>query len=143
MCLRVFLHGTHRSPAETEELETGARALGAAFQKVNFLRDLGADFRELGRSYFPGVNVDAFTDADKDRLLGDIEADLHTAALALRKLPRGSRRAVALAQTMFTELARRLRATPADRLVTTRVRVPNPTKLRFAVGAAIGRTPRT
>ena len=142
MCLRVFLRGTSRSPAESEELETGARALGAAFQKVNFLRDIATDFRDLGRSYFPGVRVDSFTEADKNRLLDDIDADLRTAAAALRKLPPGSRRAVALAQSLFADLARRLRATPADRLVSTRVRVPNPTKLRIAASAALGRTPR-
>jgi phytoene/squalene synthetase len=142
MCLCVFLQGTTHSQAETEEVEAGARALGAAFQKVNFLRDLAADFRDLGRSYFPGVRVDAFTEADKNRLLDDIDADLRTSAAVIPKLPAGSRRAVALAQALFADLARRLRATPADRLVTTRVRVPNPTKLRIATGAAFGRMPR-
>jgi phytoene/squalene synthetase len=142
MCLCAFLEGTTRSPEETAELENGARALGAAFQKVNFLRDLSADFRDLGRSYFPGVSVESFTEADKNRLLDDIDADLRTSASVLPKLPAGSRRAVALAQSLFADLARRLRATPADRLVTTRVRVPNPTKLRIASGAALGRTPR-
>ena len=142
MCLCAFLQGTTHSQKETEELETGARALGAAFQKVNFLRDLAADFRDLGRSYFPGVRVDAFTESEKNRLLDDIDADLRTSAAVIPKLPAGSRRAVALAQALFADLARRLRATPADRLVTTRVRVPNPTKLRIAAGAALGRTPR-
>ena len=142
MCLCAFLQGTTRSVEETVQLETGARALGAAFQKVNFLRDLAADFRELGRSYFPGVSVESFTEADKNRLLDDIDADLRTSAAVLPKLPAGSRRAVALAQSLFADLAKRLRATPADRLVTTRVRVPNPTKLRIASGAALGRIPR-
>jgi phytoene/squalene synthetase len=142
MCLRAFLQGTVHTPDETRQLEAGARALGAAFQKVNFLRDLSADFRELGRSYFPGVRVDAFTEADKNRLLDDIDDDLRTSARVIPRLPAGSRRAVSLAQALFTELARRLRATPADRLVTTRVRVPNPVKLRIAASAALGRTPR-
>jgi len=142
MCLCAFLTGTSRSDEETAQLETGARALGAAFQKVNFLRDLAADFRDLGRSYFPGVSVESFTEADKNRLLDDIDADLRTSAAVLPKLPAGSRRAVALAQSLFADLAKRLRATPADRLVTTRVRVPNPTKLRIASGAALGRIPR-
>jgi len=142
MCLCAFLQGTERSRAETEELETGARALGAAFQKVNFLRDLSADFRDLGRSYFPGVKVDSFTEVDKNRLLDDIDADLRTSAAVIPRLPAGSRRAVALAQGLFSDLAARLRSTPADRLVTTRVRVPNPTKLRIATGAALGRRPR-
>jgi 15-cis-phytoene synthase len=143
MCLCAFLEGTTRTREQTAELEAGARALGAAFQKVNFLRDLAADFRDLGRSYFPDVNVDSFTEADKNRLLDDIDADLRTSAAVIPKLPAGSRRAVALAQSLFADLAARLRATPADRLVTTRVRVPNPVKLRIATGAALGRTPRT
>jgi phytoene synthase len=142
MCLCAFLQGTEHTSEETEELETGARALGAAFQKVNFLRDLSADFRELGRSYFPGVSVDSFTEEDKNRLLDDIDADLRTSARVIPKLPAGSRRAVSLAQSLFADLARRLRATPAERLVTTRVRVPNPVKLLIATGAALGRTPR-
>jgi 15-cis-phytoene synthase len=141
MCLRAFLEGTERSPEQLAQLETGARALGAAFQKVNFLRDLAADFRDLGRSYFPAVNVDSFTESDKNRLLDDIEADLRTSASVLPQLPSGSRRAVALAQALFADLAARLRATPANRLITTRVRVPNPVKLRIAAAAALGRVP--
>lgn len=142
MCLRAFLQGTTYTETETGEFETGARALGAAFQKVNFLRDLAADFRDLGRSYFPGIDVDSFTEADKNRLLDDIDADLRTSAAVIPKLPAGCRRAVALAQSLFADLAARLRATPADRLVAQRVRVPNPTKLRIATGAAFGKMPR-
>ncbi|HEY5229988.1 MAG TPA: phytoene/squalene synthase family protein [Galbitalea sp.] len=142
MCLCAFLQGTDHTAEEIAELETGARALGAAFQKVNFLRDLAGDFRDLGRSYFPGIRVDSFTEADKNRLLDDIDHDLRVSALVIPKLPSGSRRAVALAQSLFADLAVRLRATPADRLVTTRVRVPSPTKARIAAAAALGRTPR-
>jgi phytoene/squalene synthetase len=142
MCLCAFLEGTTHTAEQNAELEAGARALGAAFQKVNFLRDLAADFRDLGRSYFPGVNVDSFSEADKVRLLDDIDADLRRSAAVIPQLPAGSRRAVALAQSLFADLAVRLRATPADRLVTTRIRVPNPIKLRIATGAALGRTPR-
>jgi 15-cis-phytoene synthase len=139
MCLRAFLLGEHVD--DLEATETGARALGAAFQKVNFLRDLAADFDTLGRSYFPGVDVESFDEQTKVRLLDDIDADLATSAAALRSLPRSSRRAVALAQGLFTELAVRLRATPAATLRTTRVRVPNPVKARIALGAASGRLP--
>jgi phytoene/squalene synthetase len=142
MCLRVFLVGTEHSEVELDRLETGARALGAAFQKVNFLRDLSADFEVLGRSYFPGVNVDTFTEDEKNRLLDDIDRDLAESAAVIPDLPAGSRRAVALAQTLFADLAVRLRATPAEQLVTSRVRVPNPVKLRMAAGAALGRVPR-
>ena len=139
MCLRAFVLGekVHDLPA----LEAGARALGAAFQKVNFLRDLRADFDALGRSYFPGVSVESFSEIDKNRLLDDIDSDLATSASVLPQLPQSSRRAVALAQSLFAELSRRLRATPAERLRTTRVRVPNPVKARLALGAASGRLP--
>ena len=142
MCLRAFLRERTLTAVELDRMETGARALGAAFQKVNFLRDLAADFETLGRSYFPGVRVDSFTEADKDRLLDDIDADLRVSAATIPALPAGSRRAVALAQGLFTELASRLRATPASQLITARVRVPNPIKLRIAAASALGRTPR-
>jgi 15-cis-phytoene synthase len=139
MCLRAFVQ--NEAVDDAAALETGARALGAAFQKVNFLRDLKADFDALGRSYFPGVRVDAFTEADKLRLLDDIDADLAVSAAVLPQLPASSRRAVALAQSLFAELARRLRATPASTLRTVRVRVPNPVKARLALAAASGRLP--
>ena len=139
MCLRAFLHNERVDDVPT--LEAGARALGAAFQKVNFLRDLAADFDTLGRSYFPGVEVDALTELDKHRILDDIDADLAVSAVALRRLPSTSRRAVALAQFLFAELSRRLRATPVARLRTVRVRVSNPVKARLALAAATGRLP--
>jgi 15-cis-phytoene synthase len=142
MCLRTFLHGRTVDDALLERFEVGARALGAAFQKVNFLRDLAADFQSLGRSYFPDVRVDSFSEEDKNRLLDDIDADLRVSAAIIPQLPAGSRRAVALAQGLFAELARRLRATPSNSLVSARVRVPNPVKLRIAAAAAVGRTPR-
>jgi phytoene/squalene synthetase len=142
MCLRAFCWGSEYSPEEIDRLERGARSLGAAFQKVNFLRDLAADFETLGRSYFPGVRVDSFTEADKIRLLDDIDEDLRMSAAVIPDLPSGSRRAVALAAGLFAELSARIRATPADRLVTTRIRVPNAVKLRIAAAAALGRMPR-
>ncbi len=141
MCLRAFLADQTVTDAERQRLETGACALGAAFQKVNFLRDLAADFRTLGRSYFPGINVDSFTEAEKIRLLDDIDADLAVSAAVVPELPAHSRRAVALAQSLFAELSVRLRRTPAAELVRARVRVPNPVKARLALAAAIGRTP--
>ena len=139
MCLRAFV--LNERVDDLPALEDAARALGAAFQKVNFLRDLRADFDALGRSYFPGVSVESFDENDKNRLLDDIDADLATSASALAQLPRSSRRAVALAQSLFAELSRRLRATPAAQLRSTRVRVPNPVKARLALGAASGRLP--
>lgn len=140
MCLRVFVREASRpyTSAEAATLESGARALGAAFQKINFLRDLAADHDKLGRSYFPGVDVTRLTEDEKNTLLDDIDADLARGAAALPLLPRGSRRAVALAQRLFADLSRRVRRTPAEVLIRTRVRVPDPIKLRIALGAMTG-----
>ena len=88
------------------------------------------------------MRVESFDEQTKLRLLDDIDADLAVSASVLPLLPSSSRRAVALAQSLFAELSRRLRATPADRLRTTRVRVPNPVKARLALGAASGRLPQ-
>jgi len=142
MCLRAFLQEAPPSPEQNERMVRGARALGAAFQKVNFLRDLSADFETLGRSYFPGVRVESFTEEEKHRLLDDIDDDLRMSAAVLPDLPASSRRAVALAQGLFAELAARLRRTPASELVRARVRVPDPVKLRIAASVLAGRLPQ-
>lgn len=143
MCLRAFVAaGPPRTPEQLAVLESGARSLGAAFQKVNFLRDLAADSEGLGRAYFPGVDVAHLDEATKTRLLADIDADLAAAAASLPLLERGPRRAVALAHGLFAELADRIRTTPADTLRTTRIRVPDPTKARLAALAVAGRLPR-
>ncbi|MFP5291072.1 MAG: phytoene/squalene synthase family protein [Actinomycetes bacterium] len=142
MCLRAFMQEAPVSGEQNDRMVRGARALGAAFQKVNFLRDLSADFETLGRSYFPGVRVDSFTEEEKHRLLDDIDDDLRMSAAVLPDLPASSRRAVALAQGLFAELAARLRRTPANELVRTRVRVPDPVKLRIAASVLAGRLPQ-
>src|SRR5699024_11862035 len=113
MFLRVYVD---RSFAEHDPLDPAARALGAAFQKVNFLRDLAEDHDQLGRAYFPGLDPDAFDDAHRDRLLDDIDADLAHAASALPQLPASSRRAVGAAHGLYAALSRRLRAPPAAQL---------------------------
>jgi len=143
MCLAAFLDGEPVGDSERAGLTRGARHLGAAFQKINFLRDLAADFGTLGRSYFPGIDVSTFSEDEKRRILDDIDDDLRIARASLPGLPRSCRRAVALAQGLFEELAARLRATPASVLATARIRVPNPVKARIATGAALGRLPRT
>ncbi len=135
MCLRIFLADTPDAAAGYDRLAPGARRLGAAFQKVNFLRDLAEDHDTLGRGYFPGLDVAAFTDADRDRLLDDIDADLAAAAAVIPQLPSGSRRAVWAAHATFAELGSRLRATPAAQIRCTRVRVPDRVKLRLLAGA--------
>lgn len=142
MCLRAFVAGQNRPETEVQLMEAGAQALGAAFQKVNFLRDLADDYQSLGRSYFPGVKVAAFTEAEKFAILDDIEADFRQSRAALPMLPASSRRAVVLAHSLFVELADRLYATPAERILTARVSVPTMTKLRLAMAAYSGRIPR-
>jgi 15-cis-phytoene synthase len=138
MCLRVFLADEPDRARRYDELADGARKLGAAFQKINFLRDLAEDHDVLGRSYFPGLDVRTFDDADRDRLLDDIDADLAVAATALVHLPRHSRRAVRAAHATFAELSTRLRATPAAEIRRRRVRVPGPRKARLLAGAIVG-----
>ncbi len=138
MCLRVFVADTADRAVAYHRLAPGARRLGAAFQKVNFLRDLADDHDTLGRSYFPGLDVAHFCDADRDRILDDIQADLDAAAVAIKALPSSSRRAVKVAHAAFAELAARLRATPAAEIRRTRVRVPDPVKLRLAAGVLAG-----
>jgi phytoene/squalene synthetase len=140
MCLRIFLScaGSHDRAGDYDRLAPGARRLGAAFQKINFLRDLAEDHDTLSRSYFPGLDVDRFSDFDRDRILDDIAEDLEAAAAVIPALPPSSRRAVRVAHALFAELAARLRATPAADLRRTRVRVPDPVKLRLAVVALRG-----
>lgn len=139
MCLRAFLVDRPVTEAEDAVLVEGARHLGAAFQKINFLRDLAEDFSTLGRSYFPGVRPGSFSEADKIRLLDDIDEDLRISAAALPGLPPTPRRAVSLAQGLFAELAARLRHTPAEDLLRARIRVPNPVKVRILARAFTGR----
>lgn len=129
MCLRVFLVGTGVSPTERARLEDGARHLGAAFQKINFLRDLAVDWTELGRCYFPGVDPAHLSDRQKLDLISDIDADLAIAGAVIPHLPKSCRRAVAAAHALFGELNDRLRRVPAHELISTRVRVSNPAKV--------------
>lgn len=131
MCLKVFLHGRVFSEEQHEVLVSGARALGSAFQKVNFLRDLAADFKKLGRSYFPGVNVKTFDENQKFELVADIQRELDTSAKSIALLPKSSRRAVLAAQMLFEELNNRIKATPAENLIANRISVPNITKLNL------------
>lgn len=142
MCLKVFMIGREYSKEERVTLIAGARALGAAFQKVNFLRDLSADFKKLGRSYFPNVNVENFDAATQVRLIDDISADLEVSAKTLPLLSPGSRKAVAAAQMFFAALNERIRNTPAEVLIETRISVPNSQKLVILAKALLGVIPK-
>ncbi|WP_166790233.1 squalene/phytoene synthase family protein [Cryobacterium sp. Hh11] len=138
MCLRCFLQHSPRTAAEVSVLEDGARHLGAAFQKINFLRDLSCDREVLGRNYFPGIDPLNLSDPQKNAILEDIDADLEIASAVLPLLPASCRRAVAAAQGLFTRLSNRLRSTPADRLLRSRVRVPDGEKFVIALTATLG-----
>jgi 15-cis-phytoene synthase len=137
MCLRAFLVDEPHAGARYDELRPGAERLGAAFQKVNFLRDISADHDVLGRTYFPGVDPRRLTDARRDALLDDIDADLAAASLAIPQLPPSSRRAVRCAHGLFAALSYRLRATPADQIGSRRVSVSSPAKMRIVLRAML------
>lgn len=141
MCLAAFVKDRSYSIDEKQVLVKGARALGSAFQKVNFLRDLSADFKRLGRSYFPNVNVDNFDEATKLRLVADIDNDLAVSAKTLPLLPKDARRAVTGAQLLFTELNRKIASTPAEDLIRSRISVSNFKKINLIIRAILGAKP--
>lgn len=126
MCLSVFVNGDH---ARYESLSDGARALGAAYQKINFLRDLAADKGELGRWYFPGCTYESFNDADKKTITSDIREDIERAREALGKLPRSSKRAVALSLSYYDRLLDKLQRASVSELKQRRLRVSDTIKL--------------
>lgn len=139
MCLAVFEAGAVRDDRERERLREGARRLGAAFQKVNFLRDFAGDHDDLGRTYLPAVAptspVPALTEASKSKAVASIREDLRVADEAIPLLDAACRPAVWAARAMFGELADRLDAAPASALMATRVRVPDRVKASILVRA--------
>ncbi|MEH3089318.1 MAG: squalene/phytoene synthase family protein [Microbacterium arborescens] len=138
MCLQTFVNagGSHPRPADAD-LVDGARRLGAAFQDVNFLRDLPHDVGSLGRDYL-GVGGDAPDAPTRGDVLDRIDADLDAAGAIIPRLPADCRRAVTAAHDLFTALSRRLRRAGGT---TQRVRVPNAVKLGLAARATVGAAP--
>lgn len=126
MCLRVFCDG---NDAEYENLKPGAAALGSAYQKVNFLRDLATDHNELGRLYFPGVTYEKFDEAAKHDIIADIESDFDKALPSLLRLPVSSRKATLVSYVYYKELLTKLKNTQASVIKTTRIRLPSSRKL--------------
>ncbi|MBL0887093.1 phytoene/squalene synthase family protein [Myceligenerans indicum] len=135
MCLRAFLYEDPAPAGVRRRLEDGARRLGAAFQKVNFLRDLGDDERRLGRAYFPGTGPKPLDDDARTRIVGEIDADLAAARAVIPLLPAGPRRATAVAAALFGELNDRLRDASVEELRTRRVSVPTAVKIRVVATA--------
>lgn len=134
MCLKVFVGG---DKTRYNHLKAGARSLGAAYQKVNFLRDMAADQTQLGRYYFPVGSFDSFDETTKDLITAEIKTDFDRAAVALLDLPQSSRSAVMASYRYYTLLLKKLQATPAQALKTTRVRVPNSQKLAVLLSGYI------
>lgn len=134
MCLKVFCKGDDNRYVA---LMPGAKALGSAYQKVNFLRDIASDFQDRGRVYFPGVTFETFDDTAKRAIVQDIQQDLSVAVPALAQLPTSARRAVELSYVYYSELLRQIEATPASTLKTTRIRISNLKKFNLLVRHSI------
>lgn len=134
ICLRVFCRGDQATYAE---LEPGACALGAAYQKVNFLRDLASDYKELGRLYFPDETFEAFDEDAKQRVITDITSDFALAKQSLVALPDSSQLAVKMSYVYYTELLRVLETTPVEIIKSKRVRVATPRKLWLLVRTVV------
>jgi phytoene/squalene synthetase len=126
MCLRVFCEG---DDALYQRLKPAAMKLGAAFQKVNFLRDLKDDHQSLGRTYFPGIDLSEWGEDTKRAIEQDIQADFDAALLGIRQLPKGARFGVYTAYIYYLALFRKIQALPASRIMQERVRVRNRKKL--------------
>jgi phytoene synthase len=126
MCLRVFCYGDSK---DYERLKAPARSLGAAFQKVNFLRDLKDDYDGRGRMYFPGVDFSRFSEADKRQIEEDIHRDFEDALAGIKQLPAGSRKGVYLAYRYYVKLFRKITIRPPEQIKTERIRINNAAKM--------------
>jgi len=122
MCLRVFCEG---NAAMYEQLKAPAKRLGAAFQKVNFLRDIKSDFKERGRTYFPGVDFEAFSQESKMLIEADIQEDFDAAYEGIKRLPKGARLGVYLAYVYYLKLFLKIKRLPVAKVMTERVRIPD------------------
>ena len=134
MCLHVFTEGDKEL---YEQLKPFAMKLGAAFQKVNFLRDINADYSTLGRTYFPNINITQFTSREKKLIEQEIENDFNEALIGIRKLPRSSQGGVYLAYVYYKSLFRKIKAVPANRILTERIRIPNGQKFGLMINSLL------
>lgn len=134
MCLKIFCNGDQK---QYDSLEPSAIKLGAAFQKVNFLRDLQADTIELNRNYFPNIVHNTFTESTKNEIVADIENDFKIAKTGIKKLPKGSKLAVLIAFEYYQTLLSNIKKSKAEVILETRIRVPNYWKLALICKALI------
>ena len=122
MCLMVFVMGNE---SDYEKLKDSAMALGSAFQKVNFLRDLKTDFEELHRTYFPNTNLNELDEATKTKIINEIKADFEESFSGILQLPAEAKLGVYTAYKYYYKLLMKLEKTPSAEIKNTRIRVPN------------------
>ncbi|HVE60814.1 MAG TPA: squalene/phytoene synthase family protein, partial [Chitinophagaceae bacterium] len=134
MCLYVFCEG---NKILYEKLEHAARGLGAAFQKVNFLRDVKSDFMDLSRMYFPGCNFHRFTDNDKREIQQDIENDFRTGYQGILQLPMKAKFGVYVAYKYYYSLFDKIKSTGPAQILHKRIRIPNYYKAYIVVRATV------
>lgn len=134
MCLYVFCEGNKQL---YDELLPAARALGAAFQKVNFLRDLGSDYKDLNRAYFPGLNVERFDHSTKKEIEESILQDFNDAYDGIKRLPMKARFGVYVAYRYYFSLFRKIQRMSPDHVVEQRIRIPNIVKMMIVCRAGL------
>ncbi|WP_184550798.1 phytoene/squalene synthase family protein [Mucilaginibacter sp. FT3.2] len=134
MCLRVF---TANDETLYQALLPQARSLGAAFQKVNFLRDVQADLHERGRTYFPGVDFSNFTEEDKKDIQEDIQKNFNDAFEGIKRLPNGTRLGVYIAYIYYLQLFKKISYTPANVILQKRIRISDTRKMGLYVKAVL------
>ncbi|WP_298517825.1 phytoene/squalene synthase family protein [uncultured Kordia sp.] len=126
MCLKVFVKGNEE---KYEELKSSAMSLGSAFQKVNFLRDLKADFEDLDRTYFPDADLKNLDEASKQKIIAEIEHDFKLGLEGIAKLPMEAKFGVFTAYKYYSKLLHKLKRTPSKKIKNTRIRIPNYQKM--------------
>jgi phytoene/squalene synthetase len=134
MCLTVFTQGNQQ---QYQQLKPAAMALGSAFQKVNFMRDLKADSSVLGRSYFPGLDLNRLDEHMKQLIIADIELDFAKAYEGIKKLPTGSRFGVYVAYVYYLSLLRKIKRTGASTILAERIRIPDSEKYSLLLRSAL------
>jgi len=122
MCLKVFVKGDEN---EYEKLKNSAIKLGSAFQKVNFLRDIKYDYENLGRVYFPNVNIASLDEPQKLAIIKEIENDFEVALVGIKSLPKDARLSVLVAYKYYYSLLKKIKRTSVKKILTYRVRVPD------------------
>ncbi|MDA9367815.1 phytoene/squalene synthase family protein [bacterium] len=137
MCLKVFVDG---SEERYQILKKPAMQLGSAFQKINFLRDLHADYKKLGRTYFPGVDLNNFNETVKTEIEADIDIDFMAGYEGIKQLPKGARFGVYIAYVYYYSLFKKIKKTHCDIILRQRVRISNKRKYGLFVSSFVRHT---